>query len=66
MAFLPRSYMVVYWDEATGRLLRSEAVKDRWRRVGDFDLPVEHTVARSLDTGHSVRSFTLSKHELLP
>lgn len=64
--FLPRSYTVDYWDDATGRLLRAEAVKDRWRRVGDFDLPVEHTVVRSLDTDHSVHSFTLSKHELLP
>lgn len=63
--FLPRSYTVQYWDEATGRLLRSEAVKERWRRVGDFDLPVEHTVVRSSDAGQAVRSFTLSDHELL-
>lgn len=62
--FLPRCYTVQYWDEATGRLLRSEAVKERWRRLGDFDLPVEHTVVRSSDAGQPVRSFTLSDHEL--
>jgi hypothetical protein len=40
-------------------------VKERWRRVGDFDLPVEHTVVRSSDASQPVRSFTLSEHELL-
>jgi hypothetical protein len=63
--FLPRGYIAHYWDETMGRLLRSEAVKERWRRVGDFDLPVEHTVVRSSDAGQPVRSFTLSEHELL-
>jgi hypothetical protein len=63
--FLPRSYTVQYWDEVTGKLLRSEAVNDRWRRVGNFDLPAEHAVTHSSDAGQSVRSFTLSKHSLL-
>lgn len=64
-SFLPRSYTVQYWDDVAGKLLRSEAVNDRWQRVGDFDLPVEHAVTYSSDGGQSVRSFTLSKHSLL-
>jgi hypothetical protein len=62
--FLPRSYTVQYWDDASGRLLRSEAVDDRWRHVGDFDLPSAHTVTVSSDSGQSVRSILLSEHEL--
>lgn len=62
--FLPRSYTVHYWDDASGRLVRSEAIEDRWTRIGDFDLPLSHTVTTSSDAGQSVKSFTLSKHEL--
>lgn len=62
--FLPRSYTVQYWDDATGRLLRSEAIEDRWTKVGQFDLPRTHTVTASSDAGQSVRSFTLSEHAL--
>ncbi|HEX7376485.1 MAG TPA: DUF3386 family protein [Pirellulales bacterium] len=64
--FLPRSYTVHYWDDATGRLTRSEAIDDRWTRVGGFDLPRSHTVTTSSDAGQNVRSFTLSEHALLP
>jgi hypothetical protein len=62
--FLPRSYVVQYWEEGTGRLLRSETIEDRWQRVGTFDLPLRHSVTASSDAGVSVRTFTLSKHEL--
>lgn len=64
-AFLPRSYTVHYWDDTSGRLTRSEAVEERWERVGKFDLPRSHTVTASSDAGQSVRSFTLSEHALL-
>jgi hypothetical protein len=63
--FLPRSYTVQYWESRTGRLLRTEAVKDRWRRVGSWDLPSDHSVTTATDAGLSVRCFTLSEHELL-
>jgi hypothetical protein len=62
--FLPRSYTVHYWDDASGRLLRSEAIDDRWGHVGDFDLPAAHTVTVSSDAGQSVRSILLSEHDL--
>ena len=62
--FLPRSYTVHYWDDASGRLTRSEAIDDRWTSVGDFDLPLAHTVTTSSDSGQAVRSFTLSQHAL--
>jgi hypothetical protein len=64
--YLPRSYVVRYWDVDAGRLLRAEAVQNSWRRVGKWDLPVTHLVTVASDAGLSVRSFTLSKHELLP
>jgi hypothetical protein len=63
--FLPRSYTVQYWESGTGRLLRTEAVKDRWRRVGSWDLPSDHSVTTATDAGLSVRRFSLSGHELL-
>jgi hypothetical protein len=63
--FLPRSYTVQFWNGETGALQRTETVQDRWQRVGDFDLPATHTVTASSGAGLSVRTFTLSKHQLL-
>jgi hypothetical protein len=62
--FLPRSYAVHYWESGTGRLLRTETVRDRWQRVGEWDLPATHEVTTATDAGLSVRRFSLSKHEL--
>ncbi len=63
--FLPRSYTVQYWDAKTGQLDRTESVQDRWRRVGDFDLPQSHTVSTATSAGLSVRTFSLTGHALL-
>jgi len=63
--FLPRGYVVQYWDAATGRLLRTETVQDRWQRVGSWDLPASHSATVASDAGLAVRTFTLAKHELL-
>jgi Protein of unknown function (DUF3386) len=62
--YLPRSYVVQFWDASSGALQRSETVMDRWVRVGKLDLPVTHTVTAATGTGLSVRSFTLSNHRL--
>ncbi|HEY7312183.1 MAG TPA: DUF3386 family protein [Gemmataceae bacterium] len=62
--FLPRGYVVHSWESGTGRLLRTETVRDRWRRVGSWDLPAAHEVTTATDAGLSVRRFMLSKHEL--
>ncbi len=63
--FLPRNYQVQYWDAATGRLLRTETVQNRWQRVGSWDLPVFIQVASAGDDGLVVRGFTLSEHVLM-
>jgi hypothetical protein len=63
--FLPHTYTVQYWDGASGALQRTETVQERWRRVGDWDLPAAHTVSAASGAGLSVRTFTLSKHQLL-
>jgi hypothetical protein len=63
--FLPRSYTVQYWDEQTGNPLRTETVQDRWTRVGQWDLPERHTVTAASADGFSVKSFRLSKHQLM-
>jgi hypothetical protein len=63
--YLPRNYTVQYWNAATGELRRTEAIQDRWQRVGSLDLPTVHTVATASGSGLAVRSFTLSKHQLL-
>jgi hypothetical protein len=62
--FLPRGYIVHYWESGTGRLLRTETVQDRWQRVGSWDLPAAHEVTTATDAGLSVRRFMLSKLEL--
>lgn len=62
--FLPRRYLVNYWDAASGRLDRVETVQERWQRVGAWDLPVEHTVTYASDTGLSVRQVTLTNHKV--
>lgn len=64
--FLPHSYVVQYWDAKTGKLLRTETVQIRWQRVGGFDLPAEQTVTTASESGLAVRTFRLTKHQLLP
>jgi hypothetical protein len=63
--FLPRSYVVHYWDTASGRLQSTETVLERWQRVGSWDLPAEHSVLTASDGGLSIRSVRLSKLTLL-
>jgi hypothetical protein len=62
--FLPRSYTVQYWDAKDGRLTRTEAIQDTFRRVGKWDLPASHTVSTASGDGLVVRSFRLAEHEL--
>jgi len=61
---LPHCYTVQYWDEPTGVLERTETAQDLWVRVGQWDLPKEHTVTTSSQNGYSVRSMKLSDHQL--
>src|SRR5262249_30774634 len=63
--FLPRSYLVNYWDATTGALDRVETVQERWKRVGAWDLPTWHTATTSSGAGLSVRSVTLTEHKVL-
>lgn len=62
--FLPRSYTVQYWDDATGQLKRSETVHDQWVRLGEWNLPAVHTVTLAGAGGYSVRHFALSGHKI--
>jgi hypothetical protein len=63
--FLPRSYTVQYWEAATGDLKRTDTVQECWQRIDKWDLPAGCTATQATATGLSVRSFTLTKHELL-
>jgi hypothetical protein len=58
--FLPSGYTVHYWDAGNGTLDSSETVQDRWQKMGEFDLPVEHSVTLSSALGLTVRQFVLS------
>lgn len=62
--FLPHVYTVQYWDEPTGKPLRSETVQDQWTRLDAWDVPREHIVTTASAAGYSVRSFRLSNHAL--
>jgi hypothetical protein len=63
--FLPRSYLVHYWDARTGALDRVETFQNRWRRLGAWDLPIELTVTIASDAGLAVRSVRISGHALI-
>ena len=62
--FLPRSYTVQYWDAKTGQLDRTESVQDRWRRIGEFDLPQSHTVSTASSGGLSVAHIFLERPQV--
>ena len=62
---LPHSYIVQYWDAATGRLLSTETIQERWQRVGSWDLPASHSVTTASDGGLSVRSVRFTRPTLL-
>jgi hypothetical protein len=63
--FLPQSYLVQYWDAASGALDHVESVQERWQRFRSWDLPTVHTVTDASDAGFSVKSVSLSEHRLL-
>jgi hypothetical protein len=63
--FLPHSYVVNYWDAASGKLNRVETIQERFRRVGNWDLPVIRSIITSSDTGLSVRAVEFSEQKLL-
>ena len=62
---LPHSYVVQYWDAATGRLQSTETIQEHWQRVGGWDLPAMHSVLTASDAGLSVRSVRFSKPHVL-
>jgi hypothetical protein len=66
--FLPASFVVNYWNAATGELVKTDANVQTWKRVGKFDLPVEARVITAAKGGDkpelSARSVTLSNHAL--
>ena len=62
--FLPRAYTVQYWNASTGDLQRTESIQNRWTRVGELDLPSLVSVQASSGTGLSVKTMTISNHQL--
>jgi hypothetical protein len=63
--YLPHSYVVQFWDAASGELKRTDTLQDRWQRVASWDLPSSHTMTTSSEAGLSVKQFELSEHEML-
>ena len=63
--FLPHSYVVQYWDTASGKLLSAETIQERWQRVGSVDLPMLHSVTTASDVGLSTRVARFSRIQLL-
>ena len=37
--YLPRSFVVDYFDSKTGELRTSLAYRNQWQRIGAFDIP---------------------------
>jgi Protein of unknown function (DUF3386) len=63
--FLPHSYVVNYWDTATGKLNRVETFQERSQRVGSWDLPRMRSILTASESGLSIKVVTFSKHALL-
>jgi Protein of unknown function (DUF3386) len=63
--FLPRSYVVNYWDAGTGKLDRVETFQERSVRVGSWDLPVMRSILATSESGLAVKVVVFSKHALL-
>jgi hypothetical protein len=63
--FLPHSYVVNYWDAATGKLNRVETFQERSVRLGSWDLPVMRSVLTASDAGLSFKIVEFSKSALL-
>jgi hypothetical protein len=64
--FLPHSYVVHYWDTASGKLNSIETVQDRWHRVESWDLPASHFVSTASDAGFSAKVVEFSDFKLRP
>ena len=64
--FLPHSYVVHYWDAATGKLNRVETFQERSQRVGSWDLPALRSIQTASDAGLFVKFVRFSDFKLAP
>jgi len=62
--FLPHSYVVHYWDAATGKLNRVETFQERSQRVGSWDLPASRSIQAASEAGLSVKVVHFSDFKL--
>jgi hypothetical protein len=63
--YLPRSFVINYFDVKTGSLNESDAYDNRWQRVADFDLPISLVEISAAKGAEVVRRIDLSHVELL-
>ncbi|MGH2531910.1 MAG: DUF3386 family protein [Thermomicrobiales bacterium] len=62
---LPTYFTVSFWDVSSGRLTRADGYTDRYVVVDGVLLPESRRVLSSDDDGVTVRSLTLTAHQLL-
>jgi hypothetical protein len=62
--YLPGYYTVNFWNK-DGTLRSSTAVRETWKRVGEFDLPATHDAVTAGKDEHKNVSLTFSNHHLL-
>jgi hypothetical protein len=63
--FLPRSYVVHYWDASSGKLNRVETFQERSQRVGSWDLPTSRSIQTASEGNLSVKVVEFTCHVLL-
>jgi hypothetical protein len=63
--FLPKSYVVQYWDASSGKLKSSETIQEHWERIGSWDIPRRHSVLTASDLGLSIRVVEFNQPKLL-
>ena len=62
--YVPITFVVNTWDNASGALKNSEAFHQKWKRVGKFDLPAGLTVVTAGNGKLDARSITLTNQKL--
>jgi Protein of unknown function (DUF3386) len=62
--YLPRSFVVTVWDNASGAIKSTTAHLNLWKRVGEFDLPSRIMEVEGLSGKQEVREMELDAFKL--
>lgn len=62
--YLPHAYTATFWDTESGVIRSTTSTLNTWRRVGPFDLPLNHLEVTATSDGSVARQIEFSDHAL--